>query len=370
MSQDSVLSNPNLRLDQQPEYTREELELFHHFSTITCIDIAQSFNQQRVWQVNICRLAFDHEYLMDGIFAIAALHKAFDLKETDRTDSEKWIESSTAYINKALASFRIDLQNITTENCGALLALTSLLSLFVLGFSRKPDLGASDAPSDNDETSGLDKYEWLPLIRGGIEVLKPWMDWIRESPVGCMIPARDDKLWHPDLVPLTETEIHIDQKLSQLQSFWTTDAPRTLGPLQTPQLTEAQIGSLNAALDELKLAALRLSNTQRMLDQGSPNETPSSIVFDNRVAIGFMKRQAVMTWLYCVDNTFVHLLHTRHPAALLLLVYFAMLIDKLDKVWWLSDVPKDIVQSTLPGLGTNLAWIEWPLQELGLDMPY
>ncbi len=59
------------------ETQRRKLDLLHHYCTSTHIGLGDAYQIPfHVWQIFVVQEAFKHDFLLNGIFAIAALHVA------------------------------------------------------------------------------------------------------------------------------------------------------------------------------------------------------------------------------------------------------------------------------------------------------
>jgi hypothetical protein len=75
----------------------------------------------------------------------------------------------------------------------------------------------------------------------------------------------------------------------------------------------------------------------------------------------------IFGWLYLLPDGFAYEMQQKHPVALLLFSYFAVLLNELDSVWFIRGWPLHIVQGIFRNLGeSHRPFIFWPLNQLGL----
>lgn len=75
----------------------------------------------------------------------------------------------------------------------------------------------------------------------------------------------------------------------------------------------------------------------------------------------------IFSWLYLLPNDFTKEMQQKHPVALLLFAYFAVLLNELGTVWVIREWPLHIVQGISRNLGeSHRSFILWPLNQLGL----
>lgn len=60
------------------------LELMHKYSTETFQSLSVSDSETQIWRITVPRLALKHEYLMNGILALASMHIATSLEPAEK----------------------------------------------------------------------------------------------------------------------------------------------------------------------------------------------------------------------------------------------------------------------------------------------
>ncbi|KAF2103174.1 hypothetical protein NA57DRAFT_52704 [Rhizodiscina lignyota] len=125
-----------------------ELRLLHHFTSVVSYSFPSSLISE-MWRVDAVRLGFEHEFLMNTIFAMSALHLARDIPLSPRYHTKDEISLALAhilnlpktslgridpvmahqfYLNLAVSQQRNALTNICAENSDALFLSSVLLS--------------------------------------------------------------------------------------------------------------------------------------------------------------------------------------------------------------------------------------------------
>ncbi|OBR09706.1 C6 zinc finger protein [Colletotrichum higginsianum IMI 349063] len=75
----------------------------------------------------------------------------------------------------------------------------------------------------------------------------------------------------------------------------------------------------------------------------------------------------IFAWLFLIEEDFVSSLETGHPAALLLLAYYGVLLRKIEHHWFMAGWPLQIVTGVsrlLDSQYVNL--LQWPMEQVGL----
>ena len=80
----------------------QRIRLFHHAAMSTAPSLATDEVDLRFWQWELPQIAAAHDYVMDGLLAVAALHLAF--LEPDKLSS--WQEVALIYQIRAIAGLR------------------------------------------------------------------------------------------------------------------------------------------------------------------------------------------------------------------------------------------------------------------------
>ena len=161
-------SPPSSDTNVTPNFTLQDLELLHHFCTKSFLTIALRAETQVVWRETAIKHSFRHHFLLCGILAMAAFHKARDvsLPEQDRSAYRK---AGLKYQTVALAEFIPELSTPTRDNCPSLLLFSIVLMILTLASSplmnetathNHPDLKSSttDGAPDLLQTSALHHY--------------------------------------------------------------------------------------------------------------------------------------------------------------------------------------------------------------------
>ncbi|KAF4463707.1 fungal Zn binuclear cluster domain-containing [Fusarium albosuccineum] len=110
--------------------------------------LARDPSSIKLWQETVPQIACDHEFFMNGLLAVSALHYA----HTHPEHHQEFIIISSAYQNMALQHFTSNLGDINEENCEAFFLLASLIAVASVSWVANPhfsdhSLAASDAAS-------------------------------------------------------------------------------------------------------------------------------------------------------------------------------------------------------------------------------
>ncbi|KAI9373443.1 hypothetical protein BJX61DRAFT_533115 [Aspergillus egyptiacus] len=319
------LSSPQLY--QQPSHMApvgpsratelRRLELMHKFSTETYQSLCNSSSDFYIWQMVVPRKALDHDFLMNGILAIASLHIA---SSTEASAALTYINTALEYHNQTLTPFRLAIDDINPENCDAVFAHSVVTTIIGIAL---PHL-----TTEKDERIGMmEKIILAAELLQGVSkiqrICRPWM-----------------KL----------------KLFTSGSDFW----ERANTGLDDD--TQAALNDVSALTDEVTNADQRcvLKETLQMLRQCFTR-------YANLRDIA-----SVLAWLATVDKEYVYALRCRQPVALLILMYWGALLHELHgRVWWGKNSGIQLVLDLLPELQTyHSRWervLLWPKRKIGLQ---
>lgn len=105
-------------------------ELMHHWCTVTADTVATSEDQRVAWKVLIPRQGYEHQFVMDALLCVAALHRAY-LSPILRAT---YLDVSARYQVLASEAFRAFLPGVTAENMRwkPVLCFARIIGLYIM----------------------------------------------------------------------------------------------------------------------------------------------------------------------------------------------------------------------------------------------
>lgn len=101
-------------------------ELMHHFCTVTCNTLAIREDARHVWRVIIPTEGYANKYVMHGILAIAAIHRAYLYP----AQKEKYTKASAYHLAAGLKEFRELISSpIDVNNWQPVFCFSSMISV-------------------------------------------------------------------------------------------------------------------------------------------------------------------------------------------------------------------------------------------------
>jgi hypothetical protein len=259
--------------------TLSDLELTHHYSTVTCLTLGRTPEAGRVWQHYAPRLGLSHIFLLRGLLSFAALHLSH-LKPLDRAYYRK---QALVHHDQALQEFHTVLATIIETNIDAAFLFASLLVTYTFG---SKDLDTPETSSE-DALDGIGNSLFLVRCTGAI--LVPFRESLYTGELRALLKERQGYEYLSDGITLPE-----------------------FSALATA-CTNAGSGS-----DTVAAAAYVSAIEQLQAVFAKVQATASS---EGRPDIGL-----VMIWLVNVPEQYVTLLKMRKPEALIILAYFATIL--------------------------------------------
>ncbi|KAL8778896.1 MAG: hypothetical protein Q9194_001736 [Teloschistes cf. exilis] len=296
-----------------------DLELLHQFATETCYTTSNKKDSHDLWRVTVCKEGLNHEFLMRGILAIAALH----LGHLRPDQAHEYQNIAANHQDKALSVFRVNVPNVTESNCHAFFALSSLIVVYGFASPRKPGTAVFTDESQESE-------DWLPLIRGVNSVLQQAWPVVENGPL---------------------------RGLLQPGSFNTTDTrlPRS-ADMQLRSLAELckSVSASGGGDDEAAEAYVEAVKALRKCY--AKIFTRSSV--ECEVATAF-------TWPVEVPNKFIEMLRARAPHALIILAHYCVVLHHLNDYWWMSGWAAHLIENIYNELQDPWRdWLLWPSETI------
>ncbi|KAF9886106.1 hypothetical protein FE257_012041 [Aspergillus nanangensis] len=294
-----------------------DLQLMHRWATSTYHSCCTpGAGDQKLWQLTVPALALQHDFLLNGVLALAALESASVLKKDDDPQQsphyDKYINAAMEYQALALADFRTKLASPPLED--PIAAICFSLMLMVLAFAsvqfRRPSSGGS--PEEEEESIVKSAIAHFDLVRGAVQVAESGGHEITQNEyVQNLTPFED--------LPL----VALDPSIADILT--------TLGELNDTRIvTTAQEGPerrfQEIALWEACKKALNL--LQQCFHR----------------CVGLVYRGYALGWLNLTGDGYIQALKLNDRTSLLILMVWGVLVEKLGHdVWWAHEFGSSLV---------------------------
>ncbi|KAJ5910119.1 hypothetical protein N7504_004762 [Penicillium tannophilum] len=191
----------------------QEMQLFYQACESTLPSIAKDDEDSRFWNGKIPQFAVCHDYVMDSLLAVSALHLASEQMDADEIPT--WLETALTYQTHATAGLRQELVT-NPQNIEASFMCSAIILILVTAY---PGVCRDETPVDplyeimtlRSILSGA-AFLWMQMFHG---TERAWLDaWIYQDGNNRLAIARANE--DPSIVKLHMT---ILQKFHTLRSF-------------------------------------------------------------------------------------------------------------------------------------------------------
>jgi hypothetical protein len=301
--------NPTLQ-GTMTDLTLLDLELLHHFTTVTYQTLPLGSGHSDLWQVQVVRLGFSHDFLMRIILAVAALHLGV-LRPTYRA---AYAIKASHHQGIALESVREVLNlGVDGSNCHAIFAFGLFVVMVAFGTPRSEAIDFDSAQKDI--------LEGLQLARGCNSIVQPQWQHLSTGPLAPILREG----MHNETIPLHQ--VPGSDEITGL-----------LRLCSNPSVAEDRdvTNAYYLAIHELLKSYSQLSLLK---------------------ARGLDMVAATFVWPVAVPQRFLTLLAERKTEAMVILAYYAVLLHGIDDKWFMTGWAKYLVSTIEKSIGDD--WTEW-----------
>ncbi|KAF2180155.1 hypothetical protein K469DRAFT_693600 [Zopfia rhizophila CBS 207.26] len=310
---DSPGTPPTLR---EPELAIEDLRLLHHWSTKTYLSLyPNTTNKYNIWQTGCVEIGFQHPFLLHGILALAALHKAV---ETASLNPSLFMQAHS-HLSSALSAFRNHFAHPTKDVAIPMFLMSTIFILYNLGSARVEE---PENPVDAI-------VHCFRLVKGVRVVIEPF--------------------WHH--ISTSECYTLMEQKFSLEPSPGTQPVEKIL---RLNDLTERMLHEdprdKNACIE----AIAELHKTFLRIRSCTPEHDRHAVMF---------------VWPADLPDRFLELLSLHNRVATIILANFAILLQQVQCSWWVQDWPRRIISATRVLLENEpelQEWLKWPSEQISV----
>ena len=183
-------SSQNLSPFNQEDGTLD-LELMHHYCTVTCNTLTLREDARHVWRVIIPIEGYSNKYVMHGLLAIGALHRAFLCRNPPQ--KERYVKASAYHLTTGLKEFReIIAAPIDPCNWQPVFCFSSMISLHLMGSPIRLGVNRWPAPIIN-------LAEVLASVKGFQAILEPFLGSLGRT----QLAPLSNSVWLENSVPIS-----------------------------------------------------------------------------------------------------------------------------------------------------------------------
>ncbi|KAF4613380.1 hypothetical protein G7Y89_g15505 [Cudoniella acicularis] len=306
----------------QTRLTEQDQSLLEHYIDHTSTSIGRDEETHALWQVVVPQLAHQHAFLMHAVLACSALHLAHKCPEQQR---QQTILASDHH-DRGMPLFRSAIDNVTEENCHAVLVFSHLLVIYSFALEKQDDrlflterIGPDVLPS------------WLHFLRNGCSMLCTVWDPLEKGLVRHLT-----FMWElPINIPQDCTTPLLDHFLSVIppadsEDFWSEDVIQTY-----------------------RSAAVELDR---------------AFACTRALGTSFTTWDLLRIWPLRISVEYMDLLARRQAGALVLLAHYCVILKNLEFNWYFEGRATRLLSNIVLCLDQKWhGYIAWPLEEVGVS---
>lgn len=276
-----------------------ELQLMHRWSTLThkscCTPGA---NDDEIWEQLVPTLAVQYDFLLNGLLALAAFDCARSAAESAY---DQYVTSAVEYHALALGTFRSHLPLINPESYEAALCLSLMLMILALASAQFTTKSAAAAGKHPDMVQNAIVH--FELLRGCVPIANINEDYLLSNPYIQNLKLFED-------LPRTTIDPGTREAMSQLSDF-----------------NDKKIVSTVHESDERRI--------RQIAHWGACKKALAVLGECFEKCVDDFSRGYALGWLNIAGEEYIKALNDKDKAALLILMFWGVLMDKLGhQVWW------------------------------------
>lgn len=295
-------------MQSQPDLAIHDLKLLHFYLVNTSSSII--VDSAYMWQNVVVELGFRHHFLLHGILAVAAIHKA----SIYPSEQDELLVQSAAHIEIGLRTFRKCLESPLPATCVPVFLMAGLLSV--------QSLGTAQIHTPVDPIGDL--CMWMRMVKGTKSTIhQNWLI-LQSSEIASMLHGLD-------LRPDETTHV---VEISDLMSL-------------VEQTSAHGTSARDVYLDCVDKLRTILVNIRRPDCSEKLASTLPSF------------------WAATVNEEYCELLARRDPLALVIVTYFTSLFRHSSNSWWYLGWHGWVLNAVQSELSAEyVPWLEWPKMQL------
>lgn len=298
---------PPVQAPPGTNFTIEDMELLYHYMVSTSTTFsARPFFMETHRQAAMCT-AFSDPPVMHSILAITALHRAHLASELPQR--RHYVTVAMMHQDMVIRDLRKRVEHITRTNAPGAFIISSFLALFTLGSMHQLDSAGADAAT----TLNFDNLgNWIRLMRGVPKLLMQdnVLEWVLESPVGAMF-RKEKEDW-----PLP---LEFEPRFA------------LLGEVLSDSTLVESLEERTTYVAALKLLKHWTANAH------APDDATDLV-------------GTALVWVNIVEDQYIDYLCADRPGALILLAQWAVLVNRLEGLWWATGWGKGLMRIILKRL--------------------
>lgn len=286
------------------------------------------------WSHNVPRLGLQFHFVLHLAFSLAAHHLAY-LEAEDTEKRNVLVALAEHHFSLGLVETAELLPKLDNDTCGPLYVASMLtcFNKFAAGPQRKGDLLVCSIGEDQESRT------WIPLIRG-VRVIRS------RFPPEVLFSGHLEPFWHYSLTPSSLQPTFTLLNIKRLVWEEPLDRLRKFVELSDSLSTSVRLRALDAMIPIYE------ATYGRIIEQASDAKPLYRFVFH---------------WMYWLEAEFIASLQQGDQVSLLILAYYAVLLNTMRSKWYMEQWAEHIIASIKEEIKQDLqCYLKWPLEALDL----
>ncbi|EXL73148.1 hypothetical protein FOPG_11492 [Fusarium oxysporum f. sp. conglutinans race 2 54008] len=272
-----------------------DLELMHHYCTVTSNTMACQESARHVWRVIFPQEGYVHEYIMHGILSLAALHKAFLIP----SQRDIYLTQSSFHHSIGQKTFTALLNNVTSANWQPIFSFATIVIAYVLSHSIR-----SSGDSESETTPITRTLELFSVTKGIKAILLPFIPQLNHTRLAPLVTS----VWLAPVDPVPDSKPSLEHSMLPDDVFFALSCLRRyLSEAESPEIKV----DYDKAVTILEVSAIQIAYA------------------DVNVEVG-----AILLWPFFLPDSVVAAIRQRKPCGLVILAYYAVFVNTLDRIYW------------------------------------
>ena len=279
-SETTVFTTPHT--GQSPLHSR----LLRHWTEVAALTISRNDSDRGIWQTIVPRRALTNPYLLHGVYAISAIHLAFDA-QTQNDEREGLIKTAEHHQSGAIQLFTRHTEEQHQFPHMENFVLSSLLIGFAFAFPLSIPASARESPEPLEEMIQI-----IGLIKSTMTFSAPILTGVKSDEMAQLTHVNENHSGGPQC------------PCPPISVLYEINANHVKGP-ESRQAFQTTIEQLEDLFSKINRGAEPLSHAY--------------------------------IWICEISNTFYCSLQQRHPLALIIFAYYCVALHHLRHLWWISS---------------------------------
>ncbi|KAJ5553701.1 hypothetical protein N7494_003079 [Penicillium frequentans] len=330
--------DPSLRA---PEDWALDLELMHHYCTMTCNTLTVREDARYVWRVIMPIEGYANPYVMNGLLAIAALHRAF-LAHTPH-QKERYVNAAAYHITTGLKAFReLIALPLDPKNWQPVFCFAGMINVHLMGTPTRLGVSRWPAPISN-------VLDLFGSVKGLQALMEPFLHSIRKTQLAALVNSI--YLIDPELIP---SQAQIAQSLLP-PNFWMQASQLRAFIHNYPFAPAVQPGQSSGDSETTSDPTDRRKEYINALDAF---ERASRCI---ELAGTKVEWGMVLIFAQTLSKTFHDDVESHEPAALVIMAYYCVLVHLVDDIWFTNGLGWQLMEDIESKISPEYReWLTWP----------